>query len=51
MAGARGSTVLFVHGAHLAGWCWLLVIDELARSGIAPSRRRLLLTLLDGDAA
>lgn len=34
MAGARGSTVLFVHGAHLAGWCWLLVMDELARAGI-----------------
>ena len=34
MAGPRGSTVLFVHGAHLAGWCWLLVMDELARAGI-----------------
>ena len=26
--------VLFVHGAHLAGWCWLLVMDQLARLGI-----------------
>jgi pimeloyl-ACP methyl ester carboxylesterase len=28
------STVLFVHGAHLEGWCWLLVMDRLARDGI-----------------
>ncbi|MGH9288382.1 MAG: alpha/beta hydrolase [Acidimicrobiales bacterium] len=34
MGGARASTVLFVHGAHLAGWCWLLVMDQLARLGI-----------------
>jgi hypothetical protein len=27
--------VLFVHGAHLGGWCWLLVMDELAERGIA----------------
>jgi len=26
--------VLFVHGAHLAGWCWLLVMDRLGRLGI-----------------
>jgi hypothetical protein len=26
--------VLFVHGAHLGGWCWLLVMDELAKRGI-----------------
>ena len=31
MRGSRASTVLFVHGAHLAGWCWLLVMDRLAR--------------------
>jgi pimeloyl-ACP methyl ester carboxylesterase len=34
MGRSRASTVLFVHGAHLAGWCWLLVMDELARLGI-----------------
>ena len=34
MSGSRASTVLLVHGAHLAGWCWLLVIDRLARLGI-----------------
>jgi len=34
MAGSRASKVLFVHGAHLAGWCWLLVMDHLARLGI-----------------
>jgi hypothetical protein len=34
MGGSRASTVLFVHGAHLAGWCWLLVMDQLARLGI-----------------
>lgn len=26
--------MLFVHGAHLGGWCWLLVMDELERRGI-----------------
>ena len=26
--------MLFVHGAHLGGWCWLLVMDELAQRGI-----------------
>ncbi len=26
--------MLFVHGAHLGGWCWLLVMDELAKRGI-----------------
>jgi hypothetical protein len=31
---AGHSTVLFVHGAHHAGWCWLLVMDRLARFGI-----------------
>jgi hypothetical protein len=30
----RGSTVLFVHGAHLAGWCWLLIMERLAREAI-----------------
>jgi pimeloyl-ACP methyl ester carboxylesterase len=34
MAGTRMSTVLFVHGAHLAGWCWLLVMDRLAQSRV-----------------
>ena len=34
MGGPRASTVLFVHGAHLAGWCWLLVMDQLGRRGI-----------------
>ena len=28
------STVLFVHGAHLHGWCWLLVMDHLVAEGI-----------------
>jgi pimeloyl-ACP methyl ester carboxylesterase len=26
--------VLLVHGAHLAGWCWLLVVENLATWGI-----------------
>lgn len=26
--------VVFVHGAHLGGWCWLLVMDRLGRLGI-----------------
>jgi len=34
MARSRPSIVLFVHGAHLHGWCWLLVMDHLAAEGI-----------------
>jgi hypothetical protein len=34
MARPGTSTVLFVHGAHLEGWCWLLVMDRLAHEGI-----------------
>ena len=34
MARSGPSTVLFVHGAHLHGWCWLLVMDHLAAEGI-----------------
>jgi Alpha/beta hydrolase family len=34
VARAAASTVLFVHGAHLHGWCWLLVMDLLAGEGI-----------------
>lgn len=34
MVDPHASTVLFVHGAHHAGWCWLLVMDRLARLGI-----------------
>jgi hypothetical protein len=30
----RDSLVLFVHGAHLAGWCWLLVMERLGQMGI-----------------
>jgi hypothetical protein len=26
--------VVFVHGAHHGGWCWLLVMDRLGRLGI-----------------
>lgn len=34
MTGPPAPTVLLVHGAHLAGWCWLLVMDQLGRRGI-----------------
>ena len=34
MTASPDSTVLFVHGAHHAGWCWLLVMEELGRRGI-----------------
>ena len=34
MPRSDASTVLFVHGAHMEGWCWLLVMDQLARDGI-----------------
>ena len=30
----RASTVLFVHGAHHGGWCWLIVMERLARCGV-----------------
>ncbi len=29
-----GASVLFVHGAHFSGWCWMPVIERLARKGI-----------------
>ena len=35
MPDRRDSLVLFVHGAHHAGWCWLLVMDRLEHLGIA----------------
>ena len=34
MARSGPSIVLFVHGAHLNGWCWLLVMHHLAGEGI-----------------
>ena len=34
MVRSSASTVVFVHGAHLEGWCWLLVMDQLAADGI-----------------
>lgn len=29
-----GASVVLVHGAHFSGWCWLPVIERLARRGI-----------------
>jgi Alpha/beta hydrolase family len=49
MRGSRASAVLFVHGAHLAGWCWLLVMDQLARLGIESHAIDLPLTGYAGD--
>jgi Alpha/beta hydrolase family len=47
---ARGdSLVLFVHGAHHAGWCWLLVMDRLERMGIASHAIDLPFTGYDDD--
>jgi len=51
MTRSRGSTVLLVHGAHHGGWCWLLVMDELARRGIASQAIDLPLTGYDDDVA
>lgn len=34
MVRPRASGVLFVHGAHHAGWCWLLAMDHLGALGI-----------------
>jgi pimeloyl-ACP methyl ester carboxylesterase len=50
MAGTRTSSVLFVHGAHLAGWCWLLVMDHLARRGLRSAAVDLPFTGFDDDA-
>jgi hypothetical protein len=49
MASTPTSTVLFVHGAHLAGWCWLLVMDQLARSGVGSLAVDLPFTSFDDD--
>lgn len=43
------SGVLLVHGAHHAGWCWLLVMDELGRAGIESQAIDLPLTSYDDD--
>jgi pimeloyl-ACP methyl ester carboxylesterase len=48
---SHGSTVLFVHGAHLGGWCWLLVMDRLARDGIYSQAVELPFTSYAGDLA
>jgi hypothetical protein len=45
------SLVLFVHGAHLAGWCWLLVMDRLGRMGIDSHAIDLPFTGYDDDVA
>jgi hypothetical protein len=49
MVGSRTSTVLFVHGAHLAGWCWLLVMERLAQSGVRSRAIDLPFTTFDDD--
>jgi hypothetical protein len=43
------STVLFVHGAHLGGWCWLPVMDRLASRGIGSEAIDLPFTGFDDD--
>lgn len=45
------SVVLFVHGAHHAGWCWLLVMDHLQRLGIESRAIDLPLTGYADDVA
>jgi hypothetical protein len=47
----RDSLVLFVHGAHLAGWCWLLVMDRLGQMGIDSHAIDLPFTGYDDDVA
>lgn len=51
MTGSPTSTVLFVHGAHLGGWCWLLVMAELGRRGISSQAVDLPLTSYQDDVA
>ena len=43
------STVLFVHGAHLGGWCWLPVMERLAARGIRGEAIDLPFTGYDDD--
>jgi hypothetical protein len=43
------STVLFVHGAHLGGWCWLPVMERLASRGIRSEAIDLPFTGYDDD--
>jgi pimeloyl-ACP methyl ester carboxylesterase len=43
--------VLFVHGAHLGDWCWLLVMDELAKRGIRSRAVDLPFSGFDDDVA
>lgn len=50
MVRSRTSGVLFVHGAHHAGWCWLLVMDHLGRLGIESRAIDLPLTGYADDA-
>jgi len=47
----RDSLVLFVHGAHLAGWCWLLVMDRLGQMGIESDAIDLPFTGYEDDVA
>jgi len=47
----RDSLVLFVHGAHLAGWCWLLVMDRLGQLGIDSQAIDLPFTGYEDDVA
>lgn len=51
MTGSPSSTVLFVHGAHLGGWCWLLVMADLGRRGISSQAIDLPLTSYRDDVA
>ena len=47
----RASLVLFVHGAHLGGWCWLLVMDRLGQLGIESQAIDLPFTGYEDDVA
>jgi hypothetical protein len=51
MASSRDTMVLFVHGAHLAGWCWLLVMDRLGTLGIESQAIDLPFTRYGDDVA
>jgi pimeloyl-ACP methyl ester carboxylesterase len=43
--------VLFVHGAHHSGWCWLLVMDQLTAWGVPSCAIDLPLTGYTDDVA
>lgn len=45
------SSIVFVHGAHFSGWCWLSVMERLVSRGIATHAVELPFTSFNDDVA